>query len=344
MDYLVFFFSSAATLSGAILLGAVIVGRRKIAVDCRGCGLPPGEVVQGGALSEVGISVVVRGAQNRAQITARLGMDYTMYEVVIVADFGRTEGFDELRRHFGMIKMEQRNREIPSCPESITIYRSRQKRYKRVVFVESASKRAAEQVNCGVLAASFDYVTVVEGDTFLTSDALGCFNDILSESGAESVAAFAGFRTAGGDMAKIDLMMSFALAASGVKGLLRTVKVCDREQLIASGGKGEPAAATPVKKRMLALAEPLCRRRGRFWGRAAAIVTAALAAVILAADGTARHTAAVLLALTAAYLSAAAAAAVAATAARNAPKSPFAPLWYPFYRLAHTFRGKNFVK
>lgn len=157
----------------AILIAVSIAAVRILAAKRKGRMLSACHGYGSEAMSQTGVSVIVSGAQSEREIEERLSSEYWRYEVIITLDSSRDGRLlSRLCRKYSMIRVSfptDGDLQIEGAP---LLYRSRQRRYRRLVLIDRLYRSRADDWNCGVAVASFDRILPLESDRFLTSDAL----------------------------------------------------------------------------------------------------------------------------------------------------------------------------
>ena len=157
----------------AILIAVSIAATRILAAMRKGRMLSACHGYGSEAMSQTGVSVVVSGAQSEREIEERLSSEYWRYEVIVVLDSTRDGRLlSRLCRKYSMIRVSfptDGDLKIDGVP---LLYRSRQRRYRRLVLIDRLHRSRADDWNCGVAIASFDCIIPLESDRFLTSEAL----------------------------------------------------------------------------------------------------------------------------------------------------------------------------
>lgn len=139
------------------------------------------------AMSRTGVSVVVAGLDDVGEVERRLSSEYWRYEVVLVVDSSRgAMNMAALRRKYAMIRVN-----FPAVTDlpidgGAVLYRSRQRRYRRLIVVDRARRSLSDDLNCGVEVASYECVIPLAGDMFLTDGALARLVAEMEEPGRRS--------------------------------------------------------------------------------------------------------------------------------------------------------------
>lgn len=136
------------------------------------------------AMSQTGVSVVVAGLEHIEDIERRLSSEYWRYEVVVVVDSSRgAMNLAALRRKYAMIRVNYPAATDLSIDGCAALYRSRQRRYRRLIIVDREHRSLGDDLNCGVEVASYEQIVPLERETFLTDGALPRLVTELQEDG-----------------------------------------------------------------------------------------------------------------------------------------------------------------
>ena len=111
------------------------------------------------SLGFIGCSVVCSSVSDLQQINRLLGQDYGRYEVVIVLDSAlHAEAFDLLVSHFKLVRVNCTSAEELPSVHIDNLYRSRQRSFRRLILVDAPYRSAFDDMNAGVMVASYDYI------------------------------------------------------------------------------------------------------------------------------------------------------------------------------------------
>lgn len=125
------------------------------------------------AMSHTGVSVVVSGRQTESEIERRLSSEYWRYEVVVVIDSSLDARLLRTLCHkYALIRVSFPATDELPIDGTPSLYRSRQRRYRRLVVVDRLHRSRADDWNCGTVVASFERIVPIEADRFLLPDAL----------------------------------------------------------------------------------------------------------------------------------------------------------------------------
>ena len=125
----------------------------------------------GDPAADRGVSVIVAGLPAQKRIERLMGLNFENYEVVIVADMLSAEHSREIIRRYSMTRVNVPvSAEFP-CDAVRTLFRSRQRRYRKLVMADCAAP-LHEALNCGLALSSFGRVVVMNSRTCLGRNAL----------------------------------------------------------------------------------------------------------------------------------------------------------------------------
>lgn len=191
--------------------------------------------VRCGAPDEIGLSVLLTEEAAPQQIESLLTVEYACYEVIVVVD-GAIEAatFVELVRRFQLIRVEYRpTGELPSVAVR-GLYRSRRRRFRRLVVLDTAAERRVERMNAAADVAAYDYLLPIRRGERLVAGAV------------ERLVCLIGGHAEGVRLVRV---------TEGVRCYL-----CARSAVVEAGGFGR----FPMRRRGLRLHERiLCRMEGR---------------------------------------------------------------------------------
>lgn len=161
------------TVLSLVLVAVVVAAVRTLAALRKGRMLAECHGYGSEAMSQTGVSVVVSGARTEGEIEQRLSSEYWRYEVIVVVD----SSIDAKLLHALCLKYALIRVNFPTIEELpiegvAMLYRSRQRRYRRLVVIDRLHRSCADDWNCGVAVASFDRIVPLETDRFLLPDAL----------------------------------------------------------------------------------------------------------------------------------------------------------------------------
>ncbi len=139
--------------------GAMVVAarRRKVCMELR-----DGALAEYDDRHRAGITEVLFGPLSMAELEEYLSADYPHVEFIWVCDLAVLSEAEEVLRRYNMFPMELRACEGLPCRGVRRIYRSRSRRYKRLVIVDSETTSVADGFNCAVEAATYDLILPLE--------------------------------------------------------------------------------------------------------------------------------------------------------------------------------------
>lgn len=135
------------------------------------------------SLSFVGCSVICHSVKDIEQIENLLGVEYDRYEVVAVIDSRLfPDIFYSIVERYALIRVNAAsNNEIPDV-RIRTLYRSRQRCFRRLVLVDAAFTSACNALNCATAVASFDYIIPIGPTMRLRQYAIESVALLISEN------------------------------------------------------------------------------------------------------------------------------------------------------------------
>lgn len=138
-------------LAARLTLVRRAVGRLRLAERMRG--------VQCDAPDRVGISLLVTEPTSCREIIRLLSVEYARYEVVVVLDGVREAAlFAELQERYHLIRVEfLPTGELP-VEGVVGLYRSRKRRFRRLVVVDVVTARSVERLNVAADVAEGEYL------------------------------------------------------------------------------------------------------------------------------------------------------------------------------------------
>lgn len=120
----------------------------------------------------IGMSVVVGGVVTLDELEELLSFDYLNYEVILVTDIDQLPYREVLLSRYALVEM--------TIPDHLDIedvvlrrlFRSRERRYRRLVVADQPFETLAQAYNCGVCVSGHDYVVAVNRWMKINPDAL----------------------------------------------------------------------------------------------------------------------------------------------------------------------------
>ncbi|MBE5033847.1 hypothetical protein [Gallalistipes aquisgranensis] len=123
---------------------------------------------------EAGVSVIVLGYRELGDVERWLSLDYPRYEVVLLTDFGHDTHTGELLERYAMFRTEfMPLRELP-CRQVRAVYRSRERRYRRLIVADTVFTAPAADFNCGVCLGSYEWTIAFDRWSVPRPDLLRC--------------------------------------------------------------------------------------------------------------------------------------------------------------------------
>lgn len=135
-------------------------------------------------LCEIGVSVICGESIDIERVKELLSLDYMRYEVVVVADAEKDENFGLLLQQYAMIRVNLPHIDYNLQASTRRLFRSRQRRYRRLIVVDSSADNTASQLNGAIAVCSFDRILPLEGDTVPYDFALKSLVAELHEHGS----------------------------------------------------------------------------------------------------------------------------------------------------------------
>ncbi len=224
--------------------------------------------LRGNPYAETGISVVVAGPQSPYQVERRLSENYVHYEVILATDFETDPFGRELLKKYSLIKTDRTPTANPGSADIRGVYRSRQRRYRRLVVVDCRADSVSQGFNCGMDAASYEHAVCLDGHTFLYGDALAVLNDEYLRGGPGLVpCAVRLYGTGGTPYGRIDTAVKTAMfgagfGTAGMRGArIAEAALLPRERAMEAGGfRGDFRPEAELLRRMKVCAAADCRK------------------------------------------------------------------------------------
>lgn len=119
------------------------------------------------AIGFTGFSVVCYSETSVEQISMLLGQEYKRYEVIVVMDGTRHhEKLQSIIARYKLIRVNC-NPTLELSAQICHLYRSRQRGYRRLIVVDTPHRSVCEDINAGVMVASFDHILPLRADETL---------------------------------------------------------------------------------------------------------------------------------------------------------------------------------
>lgn len=211
------------------IVRSLVVGRK-----CRRKELLSGKSLIYGSdpMCEIGVSLLCGGVVDLNYVERLLSLDYVRYEVVVTADGERDELFGALLKKYSMIRVNLPHIDYTLQASTRQLFRSRQRRYRRLVVVDSAASDLFQQLNCGLAVCSFDRVVPLENGCMPRPESLRTMVAELHENGTNAHYAVCGFCAPRGSAA----MRALGLLANLARTSRDRVAMLDRDSVVDTGG------------------------------------------------------------------------------------------------------------
>lgn len=110
-------------------------------------------------LGFTGCSIICYEIDDIDQIENLLLTEFYRYEVVAVVDSHlRPDIFQDVVKRYGLIAVNSAVSDELPCHNIRALYRSRQRRHRRIVLIDEAYTSPHHSLNCATLVASYDYI------------------------------------------------------------------------------------------------------------------------------------------------------------------------------------------
>lgn len=191
-----------------------------------------------------GVSVATIGALSSSALEARLAIDYTYFELIWVADLKEVSGAEAILERYDMSAVDFSPSEGLPLRGVRRVYRSRARRYRRLVIVDCASNSLANCANCAADVASYDLLVVTENRTILSPHSLTLLVDaLLRQSDGGWVMGVAANRVAADELLLAERIL--LLAGGGARNervggrVIVPIYLFRRDDVVACGGFAE---------------------------------------------------------------------------------------------------------
>ena len=174
----------------AATVWSIVTARRISAAFRKGRMLAESHGYGSDAMSQLGVSIIVSGLDAAEDIEQRLASEYWRYEVIVVLDSSaQALELARLQRKYSLILVNYPA--VADIPIEGTplLYRSRQRRYRRLVVIDRRHRNPNDDLNCGINVASYEQIVPLDANTFLTDDAVRRLEVELNDSGIHSTQA-----------------------------------------------------------------------------------------------------------------------------------------------------------
>lgn len=126
-----------------------------------------------------GVSVATIGALSSSALEARIALDYTYFELIWVADLKEMSGAEAILERYDMSPVDLLPSEGLPLQSVRRVFRSRARRFRRLVIVDCASSSLADCANCATEVASYDLLIVTDNRIRLSPASLTLLVDAL---------------------------------------------------------------------------------------------------------------------------------------------------------------------
>lgn len=126
-----------------------------------------------------GVSVAAIGALSSSALEARIALDYTYFELIWVADLKEMSGAEAILERYDMSPVDLLPSEGLPLQSVRRVFRSRARRFRRLVIVDCASSSLADCANCATEVASYDLLIVTDNRIRLSPASLTLLVDAL---------------------------------------------------------------------------------------------------------------------------------------------------------------------
>lgn len=174
----------------AATVWSIVTARRISAAFRKGRMLAESHGYGSDAMSQLGVSIIVSGLDAAEDIEQRLASEYWRYEVIVVLDSSaQALELARLQRKYSLILVNYPAVADITIEGSPLLYRSRQRRYRRLVVIDRRHRNPNDDLNCGINVASYEQIVPLDANTFLTDDAVRRLEVELNDSGIHSTQA-----------------------------------------------------------------------------------------------------------------------------------------------------------
>lgn len=188
-----------------------------------------------------GVSVVVVGALSSSALESRLAIDYTYFELIWVADLKEVGGAEAILERYDMSAVDFSPSEGLPLQGVRRVFRSRARRYRRLVIVDCASGSLADCANCAAEVANYDLLVITENRVILSPSSLTLLVDaLLRRSDGGWVMGLAANRLAGSELMLAERVL--LLAGGGARNeriggrIVVPIYLFRRDDVIGAGG------------------------------------------------------------------------------------------------------------
>ena len=178
-------------------------------------------------LGFTGCSIICYEVNDIDQIENLLLTEFYRYEVVAVIDSSLyPDVFHDIVKRYGLIAVNSAiSDELPSH-NIRALYRSRQRRHRRIVLIDEAYTSPCHSLNCATLVASYDYIIPLNASMRMLNRAIESIAILIAQSGEKE---FAAIRSSADDECHI-IKREYIISRKGFYD--RLLRDIPREQLI----------------------------------------------------------------------------------------------------------------
>ncbi|MDE5730687.1 MAG: glycosyltransferase family 2 protein [Alistipes sp.] len=121
----------------------------------------------------IGVSAVCYDIESVGHISELLDVEYPSYELVVVMDSrSKPELFQEILRHYRMMRVEYRPLEPQAALGVRGFYRSERRGFNRLTLLDQMEVFSSLSANAAVRVATYDYILPIEGRVRLVPRAI----------------------------------------------------------------------------------------------------------------------------------------------------------------------------
>lgn len=230
------------TLYVVAVVARSVVGVWRIGGACRRARL----LLRDGGASDnsdrhtAGVTIIIVGPLSAGALEERLSIDYPYYELVWVANLRQVAGAGHIIERYDMAEVDFAPSEGLPCRGVERLYRSRARRYRRLVVVDCRAESVADCYNCATEVAGYDLLLPLDNRTQLSPSSLTLLVDAALSRRNSWVVAFAANRVAADVVSVAERLV--LLAGGGGRGervggrIIAPLYLFKREKVIAEGG------------------------------------------------------------------------------------------------------------
>jgi hypothetical protein len=141
-------------------------------------------------LGFTGCSVICYEVNDIDQIESLLLTEFYRYEVVAVIDSHLyPDIFHDIVKRYGLVAVNSAVSDELPHHNIRTLYRSRQRRHRRIVLIDEAYTSPCHSLNCATLVASFDYIIPLNASMRMLNRAIESVAILIAENEVRDFAA-----------------------------------------------------------------------------------------------------------------------------------------------------------